>query len=117
MSFPQKDNFSAPRMFIMITKAEEEKKLKEIFDEIDIPIYYQCRGQGTAPSEIMDIFGLGGTTRIITMGFLPKFAVSKLFLKTGKVFDFARKGGGIAVTIPITGLQSRLLNLLNRRRP
>ena len=46
MSFPQKDNFSAPRMFIMITKAEEEKKLKEIFDEIDIPIYYQCRGQG-----------------------------------------------------------------------
>lgn len=113
MSFPQKDNFSAPRMFIMITKAEEEKKLKEIFDEIEIPIYYQCRGQGTAPSEIMDIFGLGGTTRIITMGFLPKFAVSKLFLKTGKVFDFARKGGGIAVTIPITGLQSRLLNLLN----
>ncbi len=113
MSVSQEEKLSMPRMVIFITRVEDEKKLEEIFDSMHIPISYQCRGQGTAPSEIMDIFGFGGTTRLITMGFLPKFAVKELFKKTGQKLYFHQRGGGIVITIPITGMQSPILHMLN----
>ena len=49
MSISQEEKLSMPRMFIFITRVEDEKKLEEIFDSMHIPISYQCRGQGTAP--------------------------------------------------------------------
>ena len=113
MSIPLDGKLSAPRMLVFITRVEEEKKLEEIFDTMHIPICYQCRGQGTAPSELMDIFGLGGTTRLITIGFLPKFAVKELFEKTEQRFVFHQRGGGIAITLPVTGLQTPLFQMLN----
>lgn len=112
MTVPQEGKLTAPRMVVFITRVEEEKKLEKIFDSMHIPISFQCRGHGTAPSEIMDIFGFGGTTRLLTMGFLPKFAVKELFEKTGREFYFHQKGGGIVITIPITGLQSPMLDMM-----
>ena len=58
------------RMLITITREEEEKRLEEVLQSMHIPIFFQARGQGTAPSEILDLFGLGGTTRIITTAFV-----------------------------------------------
>ncbi len=113
MSIPQEEKLTAPRMVIFVTRVEEEKELEEIFDSMHIPICYQCRGRGTAPSEIMDIFGFGGTIRLITIGFLPKFAVKELFEITGRQFSFHQRGGGIVITIPLTGLQSPLFHMLN----
>lgn len=113
MSIPQEGKRSAPRMFIFITRVEDEKKLEGIFVSMHIPICYQCRGYGTAPSEILDIFGLGGTARLITIGILPKFAAKELFEKIGKQFSFHLKGGGIVISVPITGLQSPLFHMLN----
>lgn len=113
MSIPREGKRSAPRMVIFIMHAEDEKKIEGIFDSMHIPIFYQCRGQGTAPSEIMDIFGFGGTTRLVTIGLLPKFAVKELFEKAGRQLSFYQRGGGIVITIPITGLQSPLYHMLN----
>ena len=48
------------RMLITITREEEEKRLEEVLQSMHIPIFFQARGQGTAPSEILDLFGLGG---------------------------------------------------------
>lgn len=113
MSVPQGHGRISPRMVVFVTRLEDEKKLVRIFESMHIPIGYQCRGQGTAPSELMDIFGFGGTTRLITMGMLPKLAVKELFKKTEQEFDFYQKGGGIVLTIPITGLQSPIFHMIN----
>ena len=112
MNMPQDVNFSAPRIFLFITRAEDEKKLDGILDWLNVPICYQCRGQGTAPSELLDIFGLGGTTRVLTAGILPKFVIKVLFEKVDEQFSFRQKGKGIAFTIPVTGLQGTLFQLL-----
>ena len=113
MSFSQDAKLAAPRMLLAITRPEEEKKLEAIFDAVHVPILYQCRGQGTAPSELLDIFGLGGTTWLITIGLLPKFAVKELLELAGQQFHFHQRGGGIVITIPVTGLQGPLLHVLN----
>ena len=78
MAIPDVDKRSAPRMVILITREEDKKKLEELFDSLHLPIFYQCRGKGTAPSEMLDIFGLSGTTRLISVGILPKYMVQEL---------------------------------------
>ena len=72
MSASQEGKPAALRLMIFIMREEDEKKLEAMLDSMYVPIWYQCRGRGTAPSEIMDIFGLGGTLRLLTVGLLPK---------------------------------------------
>ena len=113
MSIPLAEKYSAPRLIVFITRPEDERKLEDIFDTMHIPICFQCRGQGTAPSELLDIFGLGGTTRIISIGVMPKVVMPELFKEIARKLYFHQRGGGIVITLPITGLQSPMLHLLN----
>ncbi len=105
----------SPRLLISITKLSDEKKLEELFERHGVPIFYQCRGKGTAPSEMLDIFGLGGTTRLITLGFLPKLQLRELFRSFEKQLSYHQKGGGIAFSVPIKGLQSPILELMREK--
>ena len=58
------ENRLAPRMVLIITNHEYRRKLEQTFQNFRIPIYYQCQGHGTAPSEMLDIFGLSGSGRL-----------------------------------------------------
>ena len=109
----QKNPQIAPRMVITITREEDQKKLEEVFDSMDIPMCFQFRGKGTAPSEMMDILGLRGTTRLLSGTFLPKTQVKPLFEMMNKQLYFRHKGGGIAITVPVIGMQSHVVELLN----
>ena len=114
MSASQEGKPAALRLMIFIMREEDEKKLEAMLDSMYVPIWYQCRGRGTAPSEIMDIFGLGGTLRLLTVGLLPKTNANELLKKMGEKFSFHQKGKGIALTIPITGLQTPMLQMLKQ---
>ena len=107
------DQQIVPRMVITITREEDQKKLEEVFDSMDIPMCFQFRGKGTATSEMMDIFGLRGTTRLLTGAFLSKTQVKPLFEMMNKQLSFRHKGGGIAITVPMIGMQSCVLELVN----
>ena len=109
----QKNPQIAPRMVITITREEDQRKLEEVFDSMGIPMCFQFRGKGTAPSEMMDIFGLRGTTRLLTGAFLAKTQVNPLFETMNKQLSFRHRGGGIAITVPMIGMQSSVLDLLN----
>ena len=107
------ENRLAPRMVLIITNHEYRRKLEQTFQNFRIPIYYQCQGHGTAPSEMLDIFGLSGSGRLLTIGLLPKFLVRDLLDALQQRIPLHKRGGGIVLTIPITGLQRPMLQLLN----
>ena len=109
----QKNPQIAPRMVITITREEDQKKLEEVFDSMDIPMCFQFRGKGTAPSEMMDIFGLRGTTRLLNGVFLPKSQVKPLFEMMNRQLSFRHRGGGIAITVPMIGMQRGVFDLVN----
>ena len=48
------ENRLAPRMVLIITNHEYRRKLEQTFQNFRIPIYYQCQGHGTAPSEMLE---------------------------------------------------------------
>ena len=100
------------RLLFIITDAGAEKKIDRLFSEMHLPIYYQCRGQGTARSEMLDLCGLQGTARLITAVVVPKVQVEKLFENLDKYFRIKKKGRGVAVTVPVTGVQERIMALL-----
>lgn len=113
MAALQEEKRLDPRLLIFITRVEDEKKLETLFDQKHVPMLYQCRGKGTAPSEMLDIFGLSGTTRLLTVGILPRFMVGELFQTAGRQLGFAQRGGGIGLTVPLTGLQNQVFQMLN----
>ena len=90
----QEGKQAAPRMAVFVTRTEDEKRLAHILDALHVPVSFQCRASGTAPSELLDIFGLGGTARLVTAGFVPRGAVRALFAQTGRELGFHRRGGG-----------------------
>ena len=112
MPLSEEEKLFLPRLFLTITREEEEKKLEKALDSFHIPIWYQCRGKGTAPSEMLDIFGLGGTTRLITLGIIPKMRTGELFEALVEKLFIRRRGGGIAITVPLVGLQGAVLQVI-----
>lgn len=101
-----------PRMLITVTKEEDQRRVEEVLESMEIPVFLQIRGKGTAPSEMMDIFGLSGTTRLLTVAFLPRLQVKPLFEILHNKLSFRHKGGGIAITVPVSALQSYILERL-----
>ena len=92
------ENRLAPRMVLIITNHEYRRKLEQTFQNFRIPIYYQCQGHGTAPSEMLDIFGLSGSSRLLTIGLLPKFLVRDLLDALQQRIPLHKRGGGIVLT-------------------
>ncbi len=82
-----------PRLLLTITKEEDQRKLEELFDSMNVPVCFQFRGKGTAPSEMMDIFGMRGTTRLLSGAVLPKSQVKTVFEMLYKQLHFRHKGG------------------------
>ena len=113
MSLSQEGSLQAPRLLVFITKLEDEKRLETLLEDLHVPLFCQCRGKGTAPSEMLDIFGLSGTTRVLTAGVVPKHMVREIFDQVERYLPVRQRGGGIAITIPVTGLQSPVLQLLS----
>lgn len=105
-------NLLSLRLLFIITDVGTEKRIEHLFSEIHLPVYYQFRGQGTAKTEILDICGLQGRTRLFTVSIVPKIAVRGVYEKLEEFFHIRKKGMGVAVTVPVTGAQERILTLL-----
>lgn len=100
------------RILLLITRMEDEKKVNKALDGLRLPIYYQCIGKGTANSEILSICGLSGTKRLITISAIPRSLVKSAFDSLSQKLLLERKGGGIALSIPITGMQDTIRKIL-----
>lgn len=102
------------RLLFIITDVDAGKKLDALFLEERLPVYYQCRAKGTAKKEVLDICGLGGRTRLITVTILPRAAVKKAFQDLSETLHINRRGRGIALTVPMNGMQESMRRVLKQ---
>lgn len=99
------------RLLLSVTQAEDEHRVVEVLQKNGIPLCFEARAKGTAPSELLDAIGLGGTTRVLTAGLLPRTRVPAVFDAINKALAYHKRGAGIAVTLPLTGVQNSILQL------
>ena len=57
-------------ILLSIVERDKGKKLIEELEELDIRVNFQTVGFGTAPTEMMDIFGIGSNDKdiVISLG-------------------------------------------------
>lgn len=103
------------RILLLITRMEDEKRINRILEKMRLPIYYQFQGNGTANSEILSLCGLRGTKRLITISILPHSLIKDTFSEMSNNLLLEHKGRGIAVTIPVTGMQDVIRKILEER--
>ncbi len=108
----EKKNRTAYRCLIIIIDANIRKQLTEYLNDACVPIFYQAHGVGTVRSDILNLLGLGDPQKSITICFTPRARIRMLLAELNQALKLHKKGTGIAVSIPVSGMQGWLFKLL-----
>ena len=98
-------------MSVIFTIVERGKgaATAKLFTRNQIYLHTQFPGKGTATSEIMDILGLGSTEKDIIISYATSAAASLLLNKLDNDLRGTVTSGGIAFSVPLTGLSNLVL--------
>lgn len=102
------------RILLSITSEDAKRHVAQLFHAHGIPLLCELRAKGTAPTEFLDILGLGGTTRILTAGYADRSQIPEIMDGMKQALAYGRRGTGIAVSIPLDAAQGALVRLLAR---
>ena len=76
---------------------------------------YSVIAQGTASSEILDMLGLGSTEKRMLVSILPKHIADATITKLHEELSLHKADGGIAFTLPLTGVSAMLMKMMNEQ--
>ena len=86
-------------MLLSIIRRGKGAQYIKMLKEQGLYLNYQCVGEGTASSEMMDILGLGNSDKDIMLSFGTYKAVDRLCAEFGKAVGSNTGYGGIAMVI------------------
>ena len=95
-------------IFTIVERGKGAAAIK-LYTRNQIYLHTQFPGKGTATSEIMDILGLGSTEKDIIISYATSSAASMLLNKLDNDLRGAVTSGGIAFSVPLTGLSNLVL--------
>ena len=95
-------------IFTIVERGKGAATIK-LFTRNQVYLHTQFPGKGTATSEIMDILGLGSTEKDIIISYATAAAASLLLNKLDNDLRGAVSSGGIAFSVPLTGLSNLVL--------
>lgn len=101
------------RALLIIVDSNIREKLSEFLSDKQVPIYMQMHGMGTAKSEFLSMSGLGDIHKAITLCFVPRSRTQILLAEMNQALKLHKRGTGIAISIPMTGMQGWLYKLLD----
>ena len=89
------------------------KKLIKSLKEQNIKTNFQTVGFGTAPTEMMDIFGLGTIDKDIIISFGAKSDIRNMISNFGEVFESHTKYSGLMIVLNVSAAGRILCEILN----
>lgn len=97
---------STERIMLLLSIVErgKGKQLMQALSEWKIALHFQSIGFGTAPSEMMDIFGLGTKDKDMLYSFAPERQVHALMADFGQNFGNSSQYGGLLIVIPLAAI-------------
>jgi len=110
-------NEQSKRVMVLLSFVEcgKGKKLMETLSNKDIWMHYQCVGFGTAPTEMMDIFGLGSNDKDIVISFAGEEKVKELMMDFGNNFSSYSEYGGLMMVLHISAINRLVSEILNHK--
>ncbi len=104
-------------MMLSIVEAEKGHKLIEVLEKQGITMNMQIVGYGTAPTEMMDIFGLGSNDKDIILSMGSKKAINALMSNFGNSFTSYTKYGGLLMVLNVLAVNRLVAEVLNHELP
>ena len=98
----------------LITTHKLAEKAAEVFRAKALPVQYRFNAEGTASSEIMDMFGFGSIDKCILVSVMLKPFADAILKKLHAELHLSTANSGIAFTIPLTGANSLLLRMIKQ---
>lgn len=102
-----------PLILLSIVERDKGKKLIKELENINIKINLQCVGLGTAPTEMMDIFGLGTKDKDIVISIGSESVVAGLMANFGTIFESHSKYGGLMIILKLAAINRILAEILS----
>jgi len=106
-------NVPVLKALVVIIDSNQAKNLAGLLQERKIPFNYQIRARGTASNEVLDVLGIAPTGKTLTISISTNVDIDKLINKINREGILSAKGGGIAFTMPLSGVGSSVLKLLS----
>lgn len=100
-------------ILLSIVERDKGKKLIKELESINIRLNFQSVGFGTAPTEMMDIFGLGSNDKDVIISLGAESAVKDMMSNFGTVFESHTKYGGLMIILEISAASRVLTEVLN----
>ena len=102
-----------PMALLSIVERDKGKKLIRELENMNINVNFHCVGLGTAPTEMMDIFGIGTKDKDIIISLGKETAVKDMMASFGTVFESHSKYGGLMIVLKISAANRILTEILS----
>ncbi|MBP3337031.1 MAG: hypothetical protein J6L59_01335 [Clostridia bacterium] len=102
-----------PMLLLSIVERDKGKKLIKELENIDIKVNFQTVGFGTAPTEMMDIFGLGSNDKDIIISLGAENVVKDIMANFGTKFVSHSKYGGLMIILKVSAANRILSEILS----
>jgi len=99
-------------VLLSIVERDKGKKLIKALEDINIKMNFQCVGFGTAPTEMMDIFGLGTKDKDIVISLASENTVKAMMSDFGTSFQSHSKYGGLMIILTTSAAGRVLTEIL-----
>jgi hypothetical protein len=100
-------------MFSIITRGKA-KKYMQMLTQSGMGFHLQAHGVGTAPSEMMDIFGLGTNDKDIVITLAPESAINSYAFELSKGIDGSFEYGGLMICVRLSAINRLTSELVTR---
>lgn len=101
------------KMLLSIVELDKGKKLIRELEELGIRVNFQTVGYGTAPTEMLDIFGLGSHDKDIVISLGAETVVQGMMANFGEVFAEHTKYGGLMIVLELSAASRVLTEILH----
>ena len=99
------------QMMLSIVQQGHGQMYIERLRKMGIPVHYQCAGRGTAPSEILDILGLGTSAKDVVISFAGEKHARELLGNLHSAFLHIGRVHGLILLLQTTAV-SKLLSIM-----
>ena len=98
---------------LSIVELDKGKKLIKELKDKQIPLNFQTVGFGTAPTEMMEIFGIGSKNKDVIISLGGESAVRDMMASSATAFSGQSKYGGLMIVLDISAASRILTEVLN----
>ena len=100
-------------VLLSIVERDKGNKLIKVLNDLNVRMNFQCVGFGTAPTEMMDIFGLGTNDKDIIISLAAESTVKEMMADFGTSFESHTKFGGLMIILKTSAAGRVLTELLS----